>query len=187
MSNVEKLNLTIRRGDWWWNERNAPLYIYPKRTIRSAREMMVNINREKTYTPEAFLDDAWGSAFKRLPSLKELQIEFETSEDKEAELEQIVDWAKTWKFPMMDGKMLSADGLDVKKKTWEGGMTFWSERCPYCGSHNRAPCVNARTPNEKKECVERTKRRAHGKGPTLHVMSIRWKLAKAARGELVLL
>ncbi|KAF8850935.1 hypothetical protein BDZ45DRAFT_661257 [Acephala macrosclerotiorum] len=184
MSNVEKLKLTIRRGDWWWNERNVALYIHPKRTIRSAGEMLVSINQEKTNSPEAFLENAWGSAFKRLPSLKELEIEFETSDDKKAELEQIVDWAKTWKFPMKDGKVLSADGLDVKKKSWEGGMTFWSDRCPYCGSHNRVPCVNARTPDEKKECVERTERRSHGRGPTLHIMNVRWGLDKGAKGDV---
>jgi hypothetical protein len=47
LSQVEKLKLTIRRGDWWWNERNAPLYIHPKRTIRSAGEILVTINLEE--------------------------------------------------------------------------------------------------------------------------------------------
>ncbi|KAE8447675.1 hypothetical protein EG329_010481 [Mollisiaceae sp. DMI_Dod_QoI] len=200
MNNVEKLKITLRRGDWWWNESNAPLYVHPKRRILSAREMLATMSLEKTKSPahngtmEEFRDSAWGSAFKQLESLKELEIEFETSDDKKAELEAIVEWAKTWKFPMKDGLVLSADGLDVKRMVWQASMSEWSHQCPYCGNPNRAPCATIVIPEQttgetagetteeirrqRPECIERTRRRARGEGPTLHVISVRWKLAQ---------
>jgi hypothetical protein len=123
-----------------------------------------------------FLDSAWGSAFKSLPSLKELEIEFETSDDKKHELETIVKWAKTWKFPLNDGKVLSTEGLEVTSTSWDSPLCYWSDQCPYCGSHHRSHCNSEGTPNEEK-CAKRARLRSSGLGPKCHIFSMRWKVA----------
>jgi hypothetical protein len=52
--------------------------------------------------------------FQELKSLKELDIELETSEDKVADLMAIVEKAKTWKCPLKNGMVLSTEGLQTK-------------------------------------------------------------------------
>jgi hypothetical protein len=200
MTNVERLKITITRRDWWWNEKNVPLFIHPKRIVHSrlgAKEMLATIKLEKTAKQEGrelepFMDNAWGAVFKKFPSLKELEFEFETSDDKKADLETIVDWAKTWKFPMSDGMVLSADDSVVQRSTWIGPRSFWGNRCPYCSSNSascgRSPCVCSSQPacfrnlsdadKWNPGCVLRAQRIGKDKGPTLHVMSLCWKLAK---------
>ena len=123
-----------------------------------------------------FLEVAWGSAFKHLPSLKELEIELETSDDKKPELETIVKWAKTWKFPLSGGRALSTEGQEVSYSSWQSPYCFWSGQCPYCGTHSRRHCNSEGTPNEEK-CAERARLRFAGLGPLCHVYSLRWKVA----------
>lgn len=191
MVNIERLKITIQRRDWWWNENNTPLYInpkgHPKHHVNSPEQMLAMIKGEKIAKQEGrklepFLEDSWGSVFKKLPSLKELKFEFETSDDKKAELETIVDWAKTWRFPMNDGMVLSADNSVVKRSTWVGPKSFWSKRCPYCGDQSMI-CYGLGVEDPNPGCLERRERISLDEGPTLHVMSLRWKLAKDLEDE----
>ena len=79
-----------------------------------------------------FFERAWGSAFKHLKSIKEVEIEFETSDDKKDELLAILKWARTWKFPLDGGMLLSAEGTDVTVMSWQTPLCYWSDICPYC-------------------------------------------------------
>ena len=117
--------------------------------------------------------DGWGCAFGNLHSLKELQMEFETSEDKLAELENLVEIAKAWRFPLEDGKFLSTEGLEEKKWIWRGPVCYWSPMCPYC--HRIVGC-----PEANKKCAEKRRLKARGLGPVCTVVSLRWRVADAA-------
>ena len=172
MQGVEKLKITIRRGDWWWNERNAPLGINPQRGNGNAHQMQQDWEAEKRGMVIPWRESGWGSAFGNLKGLKELEMEFETSEDKVAELGKIAEKAKTWKFPLKDGKVLSTEGLESKTWKWRGPMCFWSERCPYC--FGRAQCQGMSSP-----CVEKRRLRSEGLGPEATVVRLRWSVANA--------
>ncbi|KAN0096121.1 hypothetical protein V8E51_014926 [Hyaloscypha variabilis] len=182
MRNIERLKLTIRRGDWWWNERNHPLVIAPHRDTAQHHFCVAQMHQDIAVqgrggvTP--FAEGAWGLAFKHLPSLKEVEIEFETSDDKKAELETIVKWAKTWKFPLKDGLVLSTEGLGMTTTSWQSPYCYWSHQCPYCGSHARNHCNSEGTPNEEK-CAERSSLRLSGLGPTCYMYGLRWRIAQA--------
>lgn len=97
MQKIEKVKITIRRGDWWHNESNEPLGINPARGNANSVQMMRDW---ASPTPVVWDENGWGCAFKNMKALKELELEMETSEDKAAELKAIVDHAKEWKFPM---------------------------------------------------------------------------------------
>ncbi|KUJ16217.1 uncharacterized protein LY89DRAFT_586259 [Mollisia scopiformis] len=187
---VEKLKITIRRGDWWWNESNEPLFIHPKIDSPGFDEMVDSIRYDRAAARagkplQSFEDGSWGSAFKLLPSLKELEIEFETSDDKSEELENIVDWAKTWKFPMKEGTVLSTEGCEEENWSWESTVSYWSENCPYCGVSSRATCDFTQVPGGEANpgCVEMRARMARGEGPTLHVRSLGWKVVEDVKVE----
>jgi hypothetical protein len=128
--------------------------------------------------------EGWGGAFAKLPSLKEVEIELESSEDKVDELIPIVDWAKGWKFPLKDGKFLSTVGIDAKGvQTWQGPLCFLSEVCPYCSGYRQCRADGQGTPNEK--CNERMRLKDLSLGPVCSVYSLRWKRAEnVASGEV---
>lgn len=64
--------------------------------------------------------DAWGQHISVFKYLKVLQLEFETFKEKELQLEQVVNCAKTWTFPMAEGYELKHDGK-VEAWGWSGG------------------------------------------------------------------
>ena len=179
MRGIEKLRITIRKTDWWWNERNHPLVINPYRDTAQFQSSIGQMHKDIAAQVRGDLfplpNNVWGSAFKNLPSLKELEIEFETSDDKRHELDTIVKWAKTWKFPLHDGRLLSTEGLEVTSSSWQSPFCCWSHQCPYCGSYHRSHCNSEGTPNEEK-CAERAALRFSGLGPKCHIYSVRWKV-----------
>ena len=184
LPSIQKLKLTLRRSDWWYNERNAPLSISPYRNnSENANSMLQDMSTSSRGEELLFLPNSWGSAFKHLPSLKSLEIEFETSDDKKDELLSILKWARTWRFPLSeDGVVLSAEGTDVTSMSWQSPMCGWSDICPYCGSHGSCRLMlNAPTAGQqqKEECRLRMKARQLGRGPICHVYSVLWrKVAK---------
>ncbi|KAG0652957.1 hypothetical protein D0Z07_0386 [Hyphodiscus hymeniophilus] len=113
MQGVEKVKITIRRGDWWHNEHNAPLGINPQRGDSDAAQMDRDWEATRRGEVIPWKEGGWGTAFANLASLQELEMEFETSEDKLKELEKIVEIAKTWKFPLKDGKVLTRRHSDL--------------------------------------------------------------------------
>ncbi|KAH6676619.1 hypothetical protein B0J14DRAFT_357904 [Halenospora varia] len=173
MEGIEKVKITIRRGDWWWNESNQPLSITPhKRGSQYANAMLEDWKREERGHILEFLDNSWGVGFARLASLKEFELEMETSDDKKDELMAIVKKAKTWKFPMEKGAVLSAEGLKEETSTWQPADHFWSDLCPYCGN---SKCVLDRE-EPLKGCVERQRLMSEGKGPLCHIVKVKWRL-----------
>ncbi|CZT03758.1 hypothetical protein WAI453_009032 [Rhynchosporium graminicola] len=175
MNGIEKVKITIRRCDWWWNERNNPLGINPYRGNADSDQMTRDIVACKNGEVPEWNMAGWAGAFSKLPNLKELEMELETSDDKIDELVAIVEWAKMWKFPFRDGKVLNTEGVNAKPvQTWQGPMCFWSQICPYCAGYG--DCLKTDTPNEK--CTERMRLRGLSMGPLCSVYSLRWKVAE---------
>jgi len=188
MQGIEKIKLTIRRSDWWWNERNHPLFISPQRGKSGqdadlVDQMLRDIATESRGGAVPWMEGAWGCAFKHLGSLREVEIEFETADDKKEELLAILRWARTWRFPLAEeGLVLSAEGTDVTTMSWQTPMCYWSDICPYCGSVGSCRLVHsvpAAVQTQKEECKHRMKARQLGRGPTCHVYSMLWR--KVAR------
>ncbi|KAH8678913.1 hypothetical protein BGZ60DRAFT_402131 [Tricladium varicosporioides] len=173
MEGIERVKITIRRGDWWWNEHNKPLSITPhNHGSQYANAMLGDWKKEERGHILEFINNSWGAGFARLASLKELELEMETSDDKRDELMAIVKKAKTWRFPMGKDTVLSTEGLKEKTSTWQPADHFWSDLCPYCGN---GKCVPSQE-EPLKGCVERQRLMSEGKGPLCHVVSIKWRL-----------
>jgi len=172
------------------------LGINPQRGNGEAKQMFDDWRREREGQVVPWNPNGWGCAFSRLPSLKELEMEFETSDDKKDELFAIIEKAKTWEFPLtlpspkplredsepgQEGEIerktnvvLSTEGLEPKINTWQSSMCYWSERCPYC--YAARDCVVVDPPNEK--CVERMRLRGLELGPLCWIVSLRWRVKK---------
>ncbi|ETS74757.1 hypothetical protein PFICI_13241 [Pestalotiopsis fici W106-1] len=127
---IEHLRITIRRSSWrFWRE-NGPYVISPFRRISKSTNMK-ELMAERT--GDMVIDDrAWGMAFQHLPNIKSVTIEFEVTEDKREELEAIVDWAKTWKFPLSGDRHLSAEEQRIERMSWQGLLGHWSDTCTEC-------------------------------------------------------
>jgi hypothetical protein len=172
LQGIEKLKITLRRGDWWNNEGNHPLAITPHRPGMPNASVMKE-DWKKEIRGEVILWDpkSWGSSLRLLKSLKELEMEFVTYDYKKSELEEIVRHAVKWQFPMDDLKVLrNDDGLaGVKTSSWRGPPCGWKQ-CPQCRSQG----------GDCKFCDEMAALKSEGKGPLLIVKSgLRWKLAPA--------
>lgn len=174
MQGIEKVKITIRRGDWWYNETNEPLGICPQSGSAQGGNMLREWAAEKRGKITPWKPRAWGCALAKLAALRELEMELETSEDKIGELKAIVEKAKGWRFPLENGKVLSADGMDVKVSEWQSDKNYWSEVCPYCQGGQQ--CRSLPLSEQKEGCRERARSKAEGKGPMCTVMSLRWRV-----------
>jgi hypothetical protein len=171
MQGIEKLKITIRRTDWWWNERNVNLYIDPRRRSTNPHQMRQDMAREREGSFVPWEMEGWGGAFTHLSGLKELDIEFETSDDKREELVAIVERAKGWKFPLRNGRALSSEGWEVRETNWQSPKNFWSAICPYCGSHRSC----RPQPPTIAGCLAKMTALAIGHGPLCHIFHIKWQ------------
>ncbi len=111
----EKIRITIRHTDWWYNllGENSPLALDPKRKGRA--RVGDSVLDEQPYE-----SGSWGSRFANLKGLKKLELELETIEVKRAELDTIIERARSWRFPLGDGKMLIMDQETTEKSVWTG-------------------------------------------------------------------
>ncbi|KAI1368813.1 hypothetical protein F5Y08DRAFT_335382 [Xylaria arbuscula] len=171
--NLERLRITIRRSDWWDWEHNETLRINPFRgncchahTIDLMRRDMSNETDNVEFSP-----GAWGVAFSHMSRLKTLTIDFETSEDKRAEMESLVTWAVKWRFPLTEGRYLSTSGRPAQKMSWRGLPHHWSHRCVACGrlTQYRVPGQECSTCNETRQLI------SQGHGPQLLIWTCVWK------------
>jgi len=170
LKEIEKVKITLRRGDWWSVENNAPLAITPHRSLADVTCMRADW-RTLDAGGEVEWDDAcWGSAFQYLKGLKEVELELETFEWKKDELEEIVAHAVHWRFPMSEGKALSAEGQPVEVRRWRGPPCGWTNRCYKCEGRD----------TDCKHCEEIRALKAEGMGPMLVLMSLRWKLVASS-------
>ena len=110
---IETLRITIRQGDWWDWENGEPPIINPFKGRTGLAEMQADMLVEGGNPP--FTPGAWGLAFEKMPNLKTLIVDFETSEGHKPALDKIVEWATKWKFPLSDGKVLNTEHRPVKK------------------------------------------------------------------------
>ncbi|KAJ7746711.1 hypothetical protein B0H14DRAFT_3514219 [Mycena olivaceomarginata] len=121
-ASVERLKITVRRGDWWYNERYHPFTVNPYRgRSLDLAEYNRDVAREVRGETIPWAANGWGGALQRLPALKELEMEFEMSVDRQQELEKVVERALRWKFPMGKRGMLSNKGLGMELSKWQSG------------------------------------------------------------------
>lgn len=132
-------------------------------------------------TARQFEKGAWGRMFGVMANLKELTITFETSEDKKDEMEEIVEWARTWRFEIMSWRhwilrdnqevmaYLVADDKPVEKTSWRGLTYHWSDFCSSCSSRISEP------KSECPYCQKREMLLQQGKGPRLLTWSRTWE------------
>jgi hypothetical protein len=154
--------MTLRRADWWHWEHNERLKINPFRGNDMMREDMKLPNGNPLFGPRS-----WGLALKYLPKLETLKIDFETSEDKRHQLEEIIEWAVKWRFPLTEGRYLSTKSHAIEKLSWQGRAYHWSDHCALCGSRPyRANCNH---------CIEKERSVACGLGPRLYMWTLTWK------------
>ncbi|KAK8010634.1 hypothetical protein PG990_009599 [Apiospora arundinis] len=173
-SNVETLRITFRRGDWWYWERNEPLRINPFRNGGTHHQMREDMQTTHQGGQVPFVEDTWGLAFEKLPKLRTLIIDFETSKDKKEEMERIVEWAQKWKFPAASApgepaRQFSAEGNAVEKMGWQGLVYHWSDNCVGCYKNRWGP-VNP----ECDDCGEEKNLKGWGYGPRLLVWTVSW-------------
>lgn len=177
---VENLRITFRRGDWWWWEDNVPPRISPFRGNSSHETAPDQMKADMETTLRGgrvpFSMGVWGLAFERMPKLKTLVMDFETSEDKKGEMEKIVEWAQHWKFPAASGSggpamCFSAAGMPVQKMSWRGMCQHWSRNCHVCANWNRQV-------DSCDGCAQEARLRAAGYGPRLLVWTVTWKVVR---------
>ncbi|KAJ7150460.1 hypothetical protein C8R43DRAFT_1127937 [Mycena crocata] len=116
---MEHLGLTLRAGDWWWCEQNYPLFLNPHRH-GDLDAMNADIEAEERGETIKWMESGWGSAFRALRALKELEIEFETTMDRREEMRRIVNRALTWRFPMVESGALSTENMGMQFSQWQG-------------------------------------------------------------------
>ncbi|KAJ7709601.1 hypothetical protein B0H17DRAFT_1190793 [Mycena rosella] len=117
---VERLRITLRARDWWYNENNYPFYILPYKAGGALPGMLAEIAREERGEAVPWDKSGWGSAFKNLQALKTLEMEFETTMNRKGEMTKIVNRALTWRFPMGERGVLSNQGLGAEFAQWQG-------------------------------------------------------------------
>lgn len=116
----EKLRITIRHTDWWYNllGENSPLALDPKRRGRA---------RVGEWVPgdQPYESGSWGSRFENLPGLEIFEMELETIEAKRGQLDTIVEKARSWRFPSCDGNVLvMKEDEKALKSAWTGSKHF---------------------------------------------------------------
>ncbi|KAF7348181.1 hypothetical protein MSAN_01771000 [Mycena sanguinolenta] len=115
---IERLRISVRRGDWWYNERKYPLFINPHRG-GWLEDYVEDVARQERGEVIPWEDGGWGAAFQWLPALQELEIEFEMSVDRKEELKVMVQRALKWRFPMGKRGVLSNEGLGMVLSGWK--------------------------------------------------------------------
>lgn len=182
--NLEHFHLTIRRTDWDRWEDNKPLVINPY--LYSNGRMRLETMRQDMQTSmvegkqPAYDFKSWITSCRAMRNLKTLTISLETSEDKKDEMEEIVAWARTWRFEVMSWRFwveedakepefyLVAEDKPARKMSWRGLKHHWSDFCPACGAGQepRPDCGH---------CLKKHKLLQQGKGPRLLVWTLTWR------------
>lgn len=162
MQGIRKLRITMRYCDWWDWERNLRMEMNP--WGKSIELRRIAGMRKVDWAP--WKEHIWGCAFQELASLREVEMELETSEDRRQELETIIGQAQRWEFPMTGGRVLTTQGLQVRRYWWEGPIYAWSRLCPGCLG----------TSEDQDKCLDRRLRTSAGLGPILHIAVLKWRV-----------
>ncbi|KAI1859261.1 uncharacterized protein JN550_012070 [Neoarthrinium moseri] len=153
---VERLRITVRRADWWHWESNTLPAINPFRGTAGNARMHQDMRAGDGNHP--FADRVWGLAFQHMPNLQTLVMDFETSEDLKAELDDILRWAVKWRLPLSGGRFLSAAGQPVEMMRWRGSDYHWSDY----------------SPRDYRSATHRENDEPHGFGPRLYTGTVTW-------------
>ncbi|EPS26111.1 hypothetical protein PDE_01047 [Penicillium oxalicum 114-2] len=96
------LTITLRHTDWWFWENDQPLGIDPFRVGRTifSRPPSPPAEMSPDSRPSFPMKRPWGEQFVTMPSLEELTIEFETVMRKRDQLDDIIQRALHWRFPL---------------------------------------------------------------------------------------
>lgn len=114
-----KLTITFRHTDWWFWENNDPLGIDPFRVGRThAREMGPINHSDLDLNLRKDEEGAWGRQFIYMPCLEELVIEFETVMRKRDQLDEIIQRALGWRFPLQPEKALYLIAEPDSRSAW---------------------------------------------------------------------
>ena len=119
-----KIKITLRHTDWWVWEFGAKFGIDPRLAGRVPWDEMGREPREDD------VDVGFGCQFRHLRGLLELEMEFETTQSRLAEMEAIVQRALSWRFETCDGNVLSTEGTSVVRRLWSVGQ-------PWCHQYYR--------------------------------------------------
>jgi len=123
---TSRLHLTIRHSDWWsWESplgSSDRLGICPWRTSRTSCQQMLAepAQPDLSYIKAHMALSTWGGQICQLAELKVLEMEFETSEEKQTQLEAVVERAKFWKFPLARGDNVLEWSGALNESSWEG-------------------------------------------------------------------
>lgn len=182
LHNLQEFHLILRRTDWDRWEDNKALAIDVFRAGFAAPD--VGVMRKHMHAAAEgreqppFEDGSLGTMFRVMANLKKLTISFETSEDKKDEMEDIANWARTWRFDVMSWRHwmikgnrevmahLVCDDGPARKSSWRGLPHHWSDVCPSCTAHFDDDCPY---------CQKREKLLKDGKGPRLLVWTLTWR------------
>ena len=67
-----------------------------------------------------FDEESWGRRFLTFKRLKKLELELETIEGRRNELDDIIERAKLWRFPLRGGNVLALNPARNRKTAWCG-------------------------------------------------------------------
>ncbi|ROW03323.1 hypothetical protein VSDG_01497 [Cytospora chrysosperma] len=184
LHSLEHFHLTIRRTDWDRWEDNKALAINPYQYSDgqpSLETMQRDMRTSMVEGKQPPCDvNSWITLCRTMRKLKTLTISFETSEDKKDEMEDIVAWARTWRFGVLSWRCwvdqapnktdfyLIAEDKPARKMSWRGLKHHWSDFCSACGAGQelRPDCGH---------CLKKHKLLQQGKGPRLLVWTLTWR------------
>jgi hypothetical protein len=215
LDRVQKMTITIRHRDWWWNESNTPLMIDPfsggsfsltsmQTAMAVAMPSAQDIEEGKVPMQNRLAPRAWGAAFAWMPSLKQLVINFETVMNKKSELDAIVAWAKTWRFVVfndrLDPSRVGDPSLILPPKpgtslpycrSWlvaEEAVRDWSWRGLPHHWPETCPACNQRGRRLNPSCDPCRKKgilTMQGRGPRLIVSTVTWNAQRETNSPMV--
>lgn len=181
LHNLEDFHLTLRRADWDRWEDNKALEIPALRSSATSRATRSVVEGQQP-TPDWPALPSWGRMFESMANLKTLSISFETSEDRAHEMENILAWARTWRFEIKSWRFwlikhnqetmahLVADDKPVRKMSWQGLFHHWPDKCPGCSA-----LVTEAPKPDCSSCQEREALMKQRIGPRLLVWTLTWR------------
>ena len=123
---TKRLTLTFRHSDWWsWQsppESSDKLGICPWLPGRVSQQTMLSqpLKPDLGVLKEVMKEGTWGHQIRRVRGLSVLKIEFETDVVKKAQLQQVLERAKYWMFPLSDTSATLVQVGEFRDSSWEG-------------------------------------------------------------------
>ncbi len=133
---TKQLTLTLRHSDWWsWQsppESSDKLGICPWMQFRVPQSIMLSQPPELDVAVlrECMREGSWGDQICRVLGLNVLRIEFETDVVKKAQLQQILERAKHWKFPLCNTNAVLIQVGEIRESSWEGVANLKDDSSP---------------------------------------------------------